>query len=486
MSYDISRASEAQASVIGSMLIDEDVIGPALAELDPRDFTLGAYRRVFLAFRKLFTDGRPPDLVTVLAELRSDAKADEADVANMLKQCMEITPTSANWQEYARIVRECARLEAIQRLCHELAECADLEQASGVIGKLNDAAVVSRRVREVSLEEALTRFYARQEEKPDYLPWGLPKLNRVLRMGLGKFILLGGYPSDGKTAMALAMAWVQSRTMRVGFFSFETDEDELMERLAATLAKIQMNRIMARKLTEKDYAQLAAKAEAITKRNLKLIPASGMDAQEILSYAVARKYEVIYIDYIQILGNDDSDEEYARITRFSRTLQRGAKRLGITVVALSQFNRADAAERVRKPKKGEEGPVRVKAPSMRALRGSGQLEQDADAILLLYRPYPDDDKNPARCLDVAKNKTGRRGSIDLLFDGATQSFAQQAPSTRAEHYQEIHADIQRAGRGEYDAPDEVFTLPEAILTELGDGEPLPDEWGEPKGDPVDN
>lgn len=331
------------------------------------------------------------------------------------------------------------------------------------------------------MEEALKQFYERQAEKPNYLPWGLPKLERVLRMGLGKYILIGGYPSDGKTALALAMAWVQSRIMRVGFFSFETDENELMERLAAALAKIQMSRIMARALGASDYERLAAKAEEITKRNLRLLPATGMDAQEILSCAVALRYQVIYIDYIQILGNEDNDDEYKRITQFSRTLQRGAKQLGITVVALSQFNRAEAADKPQRPrKKGEEGPVRVKAPSMRALRGSGQLEQDADAILLLYRPYPDDDKNPARCLDIAKNKTGRRGSIDLLFDGGTQTFA-QAETSAAEHYREVHADIQRAGRGEYvpNEPEDVFTLEQAELTELPDDEPVP--FAEPEG-----
>lgn len=461
MSYDVNQAVSAQASVIGAMLIDENVVGPALAELDPKDFIYEPYRRVFLAFRKLFTNGTPPDLVTVMGELSGDKGHSESDVAELLKQCMEITPTSARWSDYAKIVRETARVRQIHTLCEELADCFDLESASAVISKLNNATVSSRQVREVSMEEALVRFYERQKEQPDYLHWGIPKLDQVLRAGLGKFILLGGYPSDGKTAMALAMAWRQSKSIKVGFFSFETDEDELMERLAATLASIQMSQIVNRNISEKGYERLADKAEEITKRNLRLIPASGMDAQEILSYAVARQFKVIYIDYIQILGNDDSEDEYARITRFSRTLQRGAKRLGITVVALSQFNRADAPTQVRKSKKGEDGPVRVKAPSMRALRGSGQLEQDADAILLLYRPYPDDDKNPARCLDIAKNKTGRRGSIDLLFDGGTQTFSQPI-ETPGEHYTRLHQEIAQAARGEF--------------VVLDDEEPLPEGW----------
>ncbi len=449
MSYDATRATQAQASVIGSMLIDEDAVGPILAELDPRDFIYTDYRRVFLAFRKLFTDGTPPDLVTVLDELARDKGTDYDKVAKLLEQCMTATPTSANWREYARIVRETARLSQIQTLCQELADCTDLDQASKVVAKLNDATVSSRRVEEVSMEQALVEFYARQKEKVDYLPWGLSKLDRVLRVGKGKFIILGGYPSDGKTALALFFAWVQSQKRRVGFFSLETDQYELTERLVATVAQVQMQRIIDRTIQPKEYERLAAKADEITKRNLRLIPASGLDAQEVISLAAARRYDVIYIDYIQILGDDD-EEEYKRITQFSRTLQRGAKRLGITVVALSQFNRADAPTPP-KPKKGQEGPIPVKAPSMRALRGSGQLEQDADAILLLYRPFPDKDKNPARCLDIAKNKTGRRGSIDLEFDGVTQTFHQV--ETPGEHYQQLQADIAKAGRGEYVLPE---------------------------------
>lgn len=462
MNYDVGRAEEAQASVIGAMLIDDDVVGPVLAELDPKDFIYASYRRIFMAFRKLFTNGIPPDLVTVLAELRGDKGHREDETAKLLKSCMEITPTSANWAEYARIVRETARLNQIQSLCEDLGNCPDLDSAAAVIAKLNDATVVSRRVREVGMEEALLRFYERQKEKPNYLTWGIPKLDQVLRIGLGKFVLLGGYPSDGKTAMALAMAWHQARTRKVGFFSFETDEDELMERLAATVANIQMSQIVNRRISPEGYERLASKATEITERNLHLVQASGMDAQEILSYAVSRQYQVIYIDYVQILGNDDSEDEYGRITRFSRTLQRGAKQLDITVVALSQFNRADATERSRKPKKGEEGPTRVKAPSMRALRGSGQLEQDADAILLLYRPYPDNDGAPERCLDVAKNKTGRRGSIDLLFDGGTQTFSQPAETT-GEHYSRVSREIAQAARGEFVPLDD-------------DDDPLPDDW----------
>ncbi len=452
MSYDTNRAIEAEASVIGAMLIDEDVVGPALAELDPKDFLHEPYRRVFLAFRNLFVVGTPPDLVTVLNELKGDKGCNERETSKLLRDCMEITPTATNWLEYAKVMRETAREAMVDNLATELLTCPTLAGKEKILAKMNDAMVTSRRVRVVDMEEALLRFYERQKEKPGYLPWGIPKLDRALQSGPGDYILLGGYPSDGKTAMALAMAWEQSRSRRVGFFSFETDEDKLTERLVATVAKIQMSKIVNRAIQPADYEKLAAKAELITKRNLAFIPASGLDAQEIMSISAARRFQVIYIDYIQIIGSDD-DDEYGRITRFSRILQRSAKRLGVTVVALSQFNRADAPEQKAKRSKRDDGePVRVRAPSMRALRGSGQLEQDADAILMLYRPYPEDDKSPARCLDIAKNKIGRRGSIDLEFDGGTQTFYQV--ETPGEHYRQLHEDIARAGRGEYVPPAE--------------------------------
>lgn len=455
MSYDLSQAIEAQASVIGAMLIDESVVGPALTALDPSDFVHTAYRRVFLAFRKLFTAGSSPDLVTVLAELRGDKDHNDDQTVKLLHDCMEITPSASNWRAYAKICREAARLQKVDALCDDLRSCTDLEQAGAVVSKLNDAIVSSNRVTAIGMTKALERFLNKQSEEPVYLRWGLPKLDAHLYASKGKFIILGGYPSDGKTALALSMAWEQSKTLRVGFYSLETDSDELTDRLVAMVAKIPMPRIMKRDLTDDHYKAFADATVEMTKHTIEMIHAAGMSAQDVLSHALANRFDVIFIDYLQLLTGDPRASRVDQVTQISMDLHRGAQQTGLVVVALSQLNRAET------PAANKKDGGRVSAPTMRALRESGQLEQDADVVLLLYRPYPKALDDPARCLDIAKNKLGRCGSIDLDFDGWFQTFCEHVP-TDSEHYRQVQEDIKKAARGEF--------------TELKGRDPLPDGW----------
>lgn len=458
MSYNINRAIEAQAGVIGSMLINEDVVGPVLSVLTPSDFIHMAYRRVFLAFRKLFTAGSPPDLVTVLAELRGDKSNNDEETATLLRQCMQDTPTAANWKAYAQICREEARLHRVGKLCDELQACITLEQAGAVVAKLNDTMVSSHQIKALGMTKALEQFLTKQSERPTYLRWSVPKLDQHLYVSRGKFIILGGYPSDGKTALALAMALEQSKTLRVGFYSLETDPQELTDRLVSMVAKVPMSRIMNRKMREQDFKDLADKADELSKRNLILVPAAGMSAQDVLSHALANRLDVIYIDYLQLLSGDPRASRYDQVTQISLDLHRSAQQTGLIIVALSQLNRAEAPS-------AKGGEKKAAAPTMRALRESGQLEQDADAILLLYRPYPQDLDNPARGLDIAKNKLGRCGHIDLDFDGWAQTFAEHE-ITPGEHYKQLHEDIRAAARGEYRV--------------LPDDDPLPEGWGNKK------
>ncbi len=446
MSYDTDRALEAEQAVLGAMLIDEESVGPILSAVDPRDFYLDAHRRVFLAFRKAFSGGGPADLVTVLNELRTGEDKADVDLGTFLTELMKLTPTAATWPTYAKIVKDTAQLRRLKSLAGNLEDAAGLDDAATVVSKINEAMAGHQRVQGVTMAQALERFYERQKAEPHYIPWGLPKLDQHLFVDRGKFVILGGSPSDGKTALALTMAWEQSRTLRVGFFSLETGDEDLMNRLVSTVAQIQMARIMRHTVRDEDYAALAEKAQAITEHNLLLFDVGAITAEEVLSLALAYRLDVIYIDYIQLLSGNPKESSYERVTRTSKALHLGAQNTGINVVALSQLNRSDTP--VPKSKKAGAGPVEVQAPRMSALRESGQLEQDADVILMIYRLYPNNKDDPARGLNIEKNKTGVVGFIRLDFDGATQTF-QEHQLTKGEHYQQVHRDIKRAARGEY-------------------------------------
>ena len=146
-------------------------------------------------------------------------------------------------------------------------------------------------------------------------------------------------------------------------------------------------------------------------RKLEIIQAGGLSVVDIQALSLAGRYDVIYIDYLQLIEPEDRRRtDYEKVTQISKDLHTMAQTTGITVCALSQLSR---------PQKGGE---QEKAPGLHSLRQSGQIEQDADGVLLLYKEEP---KNPKsrRCLKIAKNKDGEAGGIDyLVFDGAHQRF----------------------------------------------------------------
>lgn len=395
-----------QVSVIGSMLVDDRCIGPVLTKVQPEDFLSEPYRKVFLAIRKLFTEGTPVDPVTVLNVLKAD---DSADWHSFLIQCMEMTPTAANVDVYVPILREQARLSRIQAIGMELVSLRDMDSAQEAIAKLNALQVDRPGLQITTMEQGLLGFMERQEKKVTYLPWGFQELDGRLHVSTGKFVIIGGYPSHGKTALALSSAYTMSEKYRVGFFSLETDDGTLMDRLVARTALIPMQRIKRGELTEEDYEAVAASSEMMAKRHLEIILAAGMTVADIFATAQSRRYDVIFVDYIQLIRGDRSRGRVEEITGISIDLHTLAQSTGINVIGLSQLSRP------------EKGGKTQRAPRMSDLRESGQLEQDADVIMMVYRENADN-ADSRRVLAIEKNKEGELGQVFLNFDGATQTF----------------------------------------------------------------
>lgn len=410
---DMTDTKLPQASVIGSMLIDEKIIGGVLGTVQPEDFLDEPYRKLFLAIRQLFGAGRPVDPVTVLDAMQADPSA---DWYAFIENAMKLTPTSANIDAYIPILREQARLFRVQHLGGLLQVSRDWTDAQGYISQLNAQLVERPGVKVTTMEQGLADFVERHRTKATYLPWGLRDLDERMYIAGGKFVVLGGYPSDGKTAFALSSAWTMAEKYRVGFFSLETDDGTLIDRLVARVALIDMGRIKKSDLTEEDYGTVAEMSGRMIAHDLEIIPAAGMTVDDIFAQAQSRRYDVIYIDYVQLIRRPKGWKSYEAVSEISRNIQTYAKTTGITVVGLSQLSRPDKSGGKRR------------APTMSDLRESGQLEQDADAIMLLYREEPDI-PNSRRVLALAKNKEGEVGQIYLNFDGPTQTFRKSFDQT---------------------------------------------------------
>ena len=419
----------AQDSVLGAMLIDQRITGEVIASLRAEDFDEGPRREMFTAFRDLFLAGETVDPVTVLHRMGREDKAMRTYAA----QLMELTPTANNFREYAAIVREEAKRGKLRALGAALAEGPDLEAAAGLVEEAADLLAGRKRVRSSSMVEAILDFYGRMEQKPDYLSWGLGFLDEGLYAHRGSFVVLGGRPSDGKTAFALFTAYHQAKTMRVGFFSLETDRETLFDRLFGSISRVSSKHIKRRELTEDDYAALAGKSREMEGRDLHLIEAQGMTVQDIQAYALAARFDVIYIDYLQLIRTERKGSRYDAVTQISMDLHTLAGKHKITVVALSQLSRP-----------GKEREKKRLPPVLADLRESGQIEQDADSVLFLYRDEPEALRSP-RTLAIAKNKEGETGRVPLKFDGDTQTFREDynrmIPPARSRAWEEAPVQV---------------------------------------------
>lgn len=390
----------AQSSVLGSMLISPQIVGDVMTNLQPEDFTEPMGQEVFLAIRALHLAGEKIDPVCVLNQMGGP----DPGRRKYLLALMRETPTAQNYREYMDIVREQSRLREIQRAGLALAGTdITLETAREPVSRLYELMMDRRGVECVDMEQGMLDFYAELERTPRYLPWGLDFLDEGLTAEGGDFVVLGGYPSDGKTALALSMAYAQAETLRVGFFSLETKTSKLFSRICSMVAQVSSQRIKRRELTEEDYFQLERKVDEVKKRRLSLIRASSMTVEDIRAYTLAHRFDVIYVDYLTLI-RAPGKTEFDQATYISKALHQMAQDLNITVVALSQLSRPEGG----KPK----------PPTLASLRSSGQIEQDADVVMFIYRDdYYNKDtelKNISEII-VAKQRNGPIGTIQLAW-----------------------------------------------------------------------
>lgn len=409
-----ARGLEAERAVLGSMLIDESCVSAILSTVDERDFSTQTNRMIFQAARAVFREGAPVDAVTVNAKLGA-AIGTEREQQQYLIQLMELTPTSANWREYAQLMREQAALGRIRSLASQLTLAGTLDDARPLVAQLGEQLSARRGVKTVDMCTLLLNFADRHAAgtHPDYIEFGLDVLDQNTYVRRGDVVVLGGYPSDGKTALALMMAYRMAKTLKVGFYSLETSEAKLGDRLVTQGMQIDFDTIKRSALTDRDWGTFAVGTDEAVKRQLYVIEASGMTASDITAHAVSMGFDVIFMDYVQLVVPDSSarDMRSEQMARISRTLHTFAQTRGVLVVELAQLTR---------PERGA-----WRAPDMHDLKESGQFEQDADLIVMIYRPDPASiySREKCRVISIAKSKEGRRGRGVFSFDGAHQTFA---------------------------------------------------------------
>ena len=430
---------EAETAVIGALLIAPEIVKDVLFTIREQDFGIEINRKIFRAARDLYLRAKPVTPVTIRDKVGQDS-------SDYLAQLYQITTTSANWREYAAIMAEDACKRRMRSIGMQLAAIDTAQEGRELSAKLQQEQSGGRQIMAYTMEDMIKDFAARQTDKTpqEYIRYGLAEVDEGTYTQQGDVVVIGGYPSAGKTALALQMAMWMARKWRVGFFSLETDHRKVTDRAIAMLNDISFTAIKRRELTDKDWERFAAKSAENAGLKFTLIEAAGWSVSDITSAAEAYDFDVIFIDYVQLIRpsttNPMRSEQVAEISRELHAFAQSRKKL---VVELAQLIRE---ERIVTPKKGK---PQQNEPRMSDLKESGQLEQDADMIFMIYRPVEGGDYDPAksRFLSIVKNKEGLRLRTLLWFDGDKQTFTPMTMESARER-EEDQKIIERNARNE--------------------------------------
>ena len=444
---------EAEQSVLGAVLIENDAIDKLTGVLDPggEDFYRDAHRKIFKAMRSLKDkENEPIDLVTLPDVLKNMGALESVGGVSYLTALVESTPTAANIVYYAKIVRENALLrklinsstEIVTRCYNGREKIDDLvDDAEKIIFEVAQ----DKTKQSVYPIKALTSHtfklienLSKNDSHVTGVPTGFDKFDE-LTSGLqpSDLIVIAGRPSMGKTAFCLNIA---QNTAEAGnpvvIFSLEMSKEQLMQRLLAARAKVDLYRLRSGKLKDEDWNKLTTAIGILHESPIFIDDTPAQSVLEIKAKArrLARQdgIKLVIVDYLQLMrGRHDADNREQEISDISRSLKAMAKELNVPVIALSQLSRM--------PERREE-----KRPQLADLRESGAIEQDADVVAFVYREVvytpckcPDENKGTTACScersKIAKNaevliekqRNGPTGPVKLTFLAEYTSFENQ-------------------------------------------------------------
>ena len=399
------HSTEAEQSVLGSMLIDARCVPEVIEALRPEDFYLRTNREIYETIYSMFNFSLTIDPVTVLEHMKQNGVYDENTSRNYVLQLMEITPTAANVKEYVAIVKDKALLRRIAETAGELT--AMVQEGTGTAQEVLEAAeqriYAIRQGRSaqglahissviLNVYERLNELAASDSAVPG-LSTGLPDVDMAIS-GLNKsdLILLAARPGMGKTSFALNMLLHAGKFSgkTVVFFSLEMSREQLAMRLISGESFVDNKKLVTGKLTDDDSSVTVADINAKCRR--------------------VEDLGLVVIDYLQLMQSAggktrQGDNRQQIVSDISRALKIMAKELNVPVVCLSQLSRGPESRS-------------DKRPMLSDLRESGAIEQDADIVMFLYRDdyYNDSDENHnlAECI-IAKNRHGETRTVELQW-----------------------------------------------------------------------
>ena len=419
----LPQSLEAEQAVLGCMLIDPEAVSKTLHILTKKSFINSAHSHVYTAISNLFEKNATVDNITVTDELKKIGKLEEVGGAYFITGLSSDAPTASNVEYYARIIKEKEILRSIihsavqmSTQAYESSEDATiiLDQSEQILFNLSQDAERGRfKPIEPILHDVLDNWGSRKKGTLTGIPTGYYDLDNLLSgMQKSDLIICAGRPSMGKTALALCMARNAAVDYghRVGLFSLEMSNTQLVERLLTAEAKVDSHLVRTGRLPKNEWKKLSQAAGPLSDANIYIDDSAGLNIMDLRAKARQLKAEkdidLLIVDYIQLLHSGVKIESRQQeISYISRSLKALAKDLNIPVLALSHLSRAVENRTDHRP-------------IMSDLRESGAIEQDADVILFIYRKYMysknEEDKGLGEII-VSKHRNGPTGSMDISF-----------------------------------------------------------------------
>lgn len=419
------QSRDAEMSVLGSMLFEENALVRSFELLRADYFYDENHRRIFSAMQTLFEKNSPIDLITIAEELRKRDQLEGMGGVSYLTQLTTAVPTAAHIDHYAHIVKEKALLrglignatEIVQRCFNVGSEASTvLDQAEKMIFDIGQHRIEGKffSMKEIIHDsmETIDKLYQKKEHITG-LGTGFHEFDtKTAGLQPADLIIVAGRPSMGKSAFALGICEHAGINLKkpVAFFSLEMSKEQLVQRMLCSHARVDAQKVRTGYLSHQDWPKLTAAAGKLSEAPIFIDDTPGQTVLEVRAKARRLKMQhglsLVMIDYLQLMqGVGRAESRQQEISEISRSLKALARELRVPVIAVSQLSRAVENRQGNRPQLSD-------------LRESGAIEQDADVVVFLFREEyynpTEENRNKAEAI-IAKQRNGPVGAVDLVF-----------------------------------------------------------------------
>ena len=412
--------NEAEQAILGSILMDRDVISEISDKLSREDFYNAQYGIIYESMKELYNEGKEIDVISLSNKLKSKDVPEEISSLAYLSNIIAAVPVSANAKEYAQIVADDSALRKLIKLadntskeCYLSKESVEviLNEAEQNIFRLVQGRSGSGKFKETKeiIMEVLEDIEKAARNKGQFtgLPTGFKDLDNMLTgMNGGELILVAARPAMGKTAFVLNIVHnlAVMKNIPCVIFSLEMSRKQLMSRIVAMDAMVDSKSLKLGTLSDDDWDKVIESADVLGKAPIYIEADYAVTLSDLRSRCRYHKQnngiKLIVLDYLQLMSttkNVESRQQF--ISDISRGLKNLSIELDVPIIALSQLSRAVDSRTDHKPVLSD-------------LRESGAIEQDADVVMFIYRE-----------INIAKHRNGEVGSVDLRWIGKYTKFA---------------------------------------------------------------